>query len=173
MYRVVSDLDEGRSREDVASWGLRMADASTYSEWALFADVVLTAHVAVALFVVLGQIIIVAGGIVGLKWVRHLWFRIAHLTLVMLIAAETWVGAECPLTQLERALRQRSGQTVYTETFTEHWMSPVLFFPAPPWVFILLHSSAALIVFGSLILIPPLRRPDGPRQDNWRKLERS
>ena len=119
------------------------------------ADIVLVGHLAVALFVVLGQIMIVVGGIVGLTWVRNLWFRIAHLTTVTIIALETWFGAECPLTQLERALRVHSGQTVYEETFTEHWISSVLFFPAPAWLFILLHSGAALIVFGSLILIPP------------------
>ena len=132
-----------------------MADGSTH-DWSQLADLVLIAHVAVALFVVLGQIIIVVGGSVGLKWVRNLWFRIAHLILVTLIAAETWIGAECPLTKLERALRLSSGQPFYKETFTEHWIAPVLFFPAPPWVFILLHTTAALIVFGSLILIPPI-----------------
>ena len=81
--------------------------------WSRLADMVLIAHVAVALFVVLGQIIIFVGGIVGLKWICNLRFRIAHLAVTTLIAAETWIGAECPLTQLERALRVHSGQTVY------------------------------------------------------------
>ena len=137
--------------------------------WSQLADLVLIAHVAVALFVVLGQIIIFVGGIVGLKWIRNLRFRIAHLSVITLIAAETWIGAECPLTQLERALRVHSGQTVYEETFTEHWISSVLFFPAPPWFFILLHSVAALIVFGSLILFPPQALSIGARHKTVEK----
>ena len=132
--------------------------------WSRLADLVLIVHVAVAVFVVFGQIAIVVGGVGGLTWVRNLRFRLAHLTVVTFIAVQTCIGAECPLTQFERAIRAQSGQSFYMETFTEHWISPLLFFPAPAWFFILLHSGAALIVLGSLILIPPQVGSAGARR---------
>ena len=73
--------------------------------WSRLADLVLIVHVAVAVFVVLGQIAIVVGGIGGLTWIRNLRFRLSHLTVVTFIAVQTWIGAECPLTQFEHAIR--------------------------------------------------------------------
>jgi hypothetical protein len=45
-------------------------------------------------------------------------------------------------------LRQQSGQTGYAESFIEHWLSRLIFFPAPAWVFVLTYT-----LFGALVLL--------------------
>jgi Protein of Unknown function (DUF2784) len=124
-----------------------------------FADAVLCAHVGVAGFVVLGQAAIIAGGLAGQTWVRNFRFRAAHLVLIVFIAVQTSLGQLCPLTELEQFLRQRAGQTAYSESFTQHWLQSLIFFDAPWWTFTALHSFAALVVVGSWLLLPPAWPP--------------
>lgn len=123
----------------------------------MLADLVLVAHVGIVAFVVLGQLLFVAGGLLQWTWVRHLWIRLAHLLLLMFVIAQSWMGATCPLTSWEQLLRRQAGQTAYGESFIEHWLSRLIFFSAPAWVFVLAYS-----VFGALVLltwwwIPPRR----------------
>lgn len=123
----------------------------------MLADLVLVAHVGIVAFVVLGQLLFVAGGLLHRTWVRHLWIRLAHLLLLMFVIAQSWMGATCPLTIWEQVLRRQAGQTAYGESFIEHWLSRLIFFSAPAWVFVLAYS-----VFGALVLltwwwIPPRR----------------
>jgi hypothetical protein len=73
------------------------------------------------------------------------------------IAGETAFGLTCPLTRLEQVLRQSAGQTVYSESFLEHWIRPMLFFDASPWVFVMLHSIAAIVVVATWVFVPPIR----------------
>ena len=120
-----------------------------------FADAVLCAHAGVAGFVVLGQAAIIAGGLAGTQWVRNFQFRAAHLAMIVFIAVQTGLGQLCPLTELEQFLRQRAGQTSYSESFTQHWLQSVIFFDAPWWAFVALHSLAAMAVLGSWLLLPP------------------
>ena len=120
-----------------------------------FADAVLCVHVAIAAFAVAGQAAIIAGGLAGQLWVRDFQFRAAHLALIVFIAVQTALGQLCPLTALEQFLRQRAGQTSYAETFTQHWLQPVIFFDAPWWTFAALHSLAAIVVLGSWLMFPP------------------
>lgn len=127
--------------------------------WSALADAVLAAHIAVVAFVVLGQFAILGGGALGASWVRDLRLRLAHLALIIFIAVETWLGQVCPLTQLERSLRLRAGQASYSESFTQHWLSHLIYLDAPWWVFTALHTLAAVIVVASWIVIRPHAGP--------------
>ena len=126
----------------------------------VLADAVLAIHFSLAAFVVVGQLLIPLGALSGARWVRNWMFRAVHLGLMIFIAGETALGVTCPLTRLEQTLRASAGQTTYSETFIAHWLSPLLFFDAPPWAFVMLHGLAAIAVAATWILVPP----DWPRR---------
>jgi hypothetical protein len=114
----------------------------------LLADVMLAAHVVVVAFVVGGLVVIFVGGALGWAWVRHRLFRLTHLATVVFIVVQTWLGELCPLTIWEQDLRVIAGQAAYQESFIEHWLSRLLYFDAPWWVFV-----AAYTVFGALVVV--------------------
>ncbi len=122
------------------------------------ADAVLVLHVAIAVFVVAGLPLVVAGHFLRWRWATSLWLRLAHLAAIAVIVAESWFAVACPLTTLEMALRTRAGTATYGGGFIEHWFRRLLFYDAPPWVF-----TAAYTLFGALVLstwwfAPPRRR---------------
>jgi hypothetical protein len=128
---------------------------------ALLADAILALHVGVVLFVVLGALAIPIGAWRRWHWVRLRRWRIAHLLLMAFIALQAWLGALCPLTVWEKALRARAGQSVYAETFIEHWLSRLIFFEAPWWVFVAAYSALAACLVLLWILVPPHARRRG------------
>ncbi|HZF96725.1 MAG TPA: DUF2784 domain-containing protein [Pseudoxanthomonas sp.] len=121
------------------------------------ADLVLALHVGVVLFVVLGQVAILVGGWRGWRWVRGFKFRATHLSLMLVIVLQAWLGRLCPLTVWERALREHAGQQVYAESFVEYWLSRLIFFEAPWWAFVLAYSVFAALVAASWFWLPPRR----------------
>jgi hypothetical protein len=126
--------------------------------YALLADAILALHAGVVLFVVGGQLLILLGGPLGWCWVRRWWFRLIHLLLIGFIALQTWLGELCPLTVWEQDLRRAAGQAGYAESFIEHWLSRLLFFEAPWWVFVAAYSGFFLLVLASWWRWPPQRR---------------
>ena len=129
--------------------------------WQLLADIVLTVHVAIVLFVVGGLIAIVAGNLAGnpagLRWVNALWFRVLHLVAIAVVVMEAWLGIECPLTTLEAWLRFRAGAEAYDESFIQHWLQRLLFYQAPCWVFVVAYSLFGLLVVAAWWYFPPQR----------------
>lgn len=126
--------------------------------YSLLADLILTIHASFVLFVVGGQILILAGWTVNWKWPRNLWFRIAHLTAISFVMLEAWVGLMCPLTTLENVFRERAGMTIYQSSFIGEWVSRLLFYSAPSWVFTLIYTLFFLSVLITLWLYPPFKR---------------
>jgi hypothetical protein len=72
----------------------------------LLADIVVTVHLTFVLFVLVAQVLIVAGWLLRWGWVRNFWFRLIHLASIGIVAAQAVVGIICPLTTLERYLRR-------------------------------------------------------------------
>ncbi|HEY0502921.1 MAG TPA: DUF2784 domain-containing protein [Lysobacter sp.] len=128
---------------------------------ALLADAILALHVGIVAFVVLGAVAILVGAWRGWRWVRGFRWRLAHLLLMAFIAAQAWLGALCPLTVWEQALRRRAGQADYGESFIEHWLSRLIFFEAPWWVFVAAYSAFAALVVLAWFRVPPQRRRRG------------
>lgn len=120
-----------------------------------FADAVLVAHVAVAAFVVAGLILAIAGNLRGWHWVNNLWFRIAHLAAIGVIVAEAWLGVVCPLTTLEMWLRAQAGVKTYGGGFVEHWFQELLYYDAPPWVFVFGYTAFGCMVLATWWYFPP------------------
>ncbi|WP_395788478.1 DUF2784 domain-containing protein [Aquimonas sp.] len=122
--------------------------------WSLLADLVLFTHVLTVVFVVLGLALIVIGNLRGWRFVNAWWFRLTHLATIGVVVAQSWLGMTCPLTTLELWLRAQAGEATYAGGFIEHWLSRLLYFNAPPWVFVLAYS-----VFGAMVLAAWWRWP--------------
>ena len=123
----------------------------------LLADAVLALHFTVVIFVVGGFALIVAGNLNGRRSVNARWFRLLHLVAIAIVVAEAWLEITCPLTTLEMWLRAQAGAGVatgYSESFVGHWLQRLLFYSAPPWVFVLAYT-----VFGALVVAVWFRFP--------------
>ena len=127
--------------------------SSLNSGW--LADIVLAVHFGLAGFIIAGEILILLGAALAARWVRNLLFRAVHLGVMIFIAGETALGQKCPLTSLEQMLRFDAGETPYSGSFIEHWLKPMLFFDAPPWVFVMLHVTAAAAIVLTWFVVPP------------------
>ena len=125
------------------------------------ADVVLITHVAFVAFVVIGLLLIVCGGFRRWNWIRNPWFRTAHLAATGVVVAQAWFGVICPLTTLEMSLRERAGDVTYGGTCIAHWLQKLLYYEAPPWVFVVSYTLFGLVVVGSWIGFRPRPFRDG------------
>jgi hypothetical protein len=124
----------------------------------MFADAVLLLHFAVVVFVVGGLVLIVAGSIRGWHWVNGLWFRLAHLGAIAVVAVESWLGITCPLTTFEIWLRGKAGAEQYNINFMEYWLQRLLFYDAPPWAFIVGYSVFCMLVIATWWYFPPMSK---------------
>jgi hypothetical protein len=126
---------------------------------ALLADAIVLLHLAYVLFTVGGEAAVVVGGLLRWRWVRNLWFRVAHLLSVVVVAIEAVVGVLCPLTRWEYDLRRLAGQGLEEEIpFIARLVRRLIFFDFPQWVFMAVYILFASVVVASLLLVPP-RRP--------------
>ncbi len=121
----------------------------------LLANAVLALHAGVVVFVVAGLAAIVAGNLLHWGWVNHLWFRTLHLASIAYVAAQAWFGMTCPLTTLEMWLRARAGAPTYGGGFIEHWLSRLLYYDAPGWVFTVIYTAFAALVAAVWWRFPP------------------
>lgn len=123
----------------------------------LLADVVLTLHLALVAFVIVGLVLVIVGNLRHWRWVNNWWFRLVHLGTIAIVVAETWLGFTCPLTTLEMWLRAQAGANTYGGGFIEHWFSRILFYDAPPWAFVIAYSLFGLLVLATWLRFPPKR----------------
>lgn len=119
------------------------------------ADALLVVHVAFVAFVVVSLVLIVAGGLCSWAWVRNPWFRYAHIAAIGFVVLQSWLGATCPLTTWEMALRERAGDAVYAGAFVAHWLESILYYRAPEWVFALIYSLFGALVAASWYWVRP------------------
>ena len=126
---------------------------------ALVADVVLVVHFAFVLFVVGGFALILAGAGLGWRWIRNRTLRHAHLAAIIFVAAEALVGIACPLTVWEALLRRSAPDG---PSFVAHWVSRLLYYDLPEWVFATAYVLFASAVAVTLWLVPP--GGDRPRE---------
>lgn len=122
------------------------------------ADLVLALHVAFILFVVGGQILILAGWALGWSWPRHCWFRLLHLLAIGFVMLQAWIGVICPLTTLENFFRDAAGIATYENGFIRHWVRELVFYTAPGWVFTLVYTVFAGLVALTWLVYPPRRK---------------
>ncbi|MDB5867644.1 MAG: hypothetical protein JWO70_5450 [Betaproteobacteria bacterium] len=121
---------------------------------ALAADLILVVHFAFVSLVVGGLAATWIGAALHWRWVRNLWFRVAHLAAICFVAGEALLGVMCPLTVWEDALRGSGAQTA----FIARWVHRVMFYDLPEWVFTAAYVLFAAAVAATLWLVPPERR---------------
>jgi hypothetical protein len=100
----------------------------------MLADLVVAAHFAFVLFVVLG-------GLLALRWPRAIWIHVPAAIWGVLVEFTGWI---CPLTPLENWLRERRGESAYEGDFIARFLVPVLY---PDGL-----TRADQLIFGSLAL---------------------
>ena len=83
----------------------------------VMADVVLVAHLAFVVFVVLG-------GFLVLRWRGLAW---VHVPVALWGGAIVITGFTCPLTPLENRLQQLGGRAGYQGGFIEHYITAVIY----------------------------------------------
>lgn len=85
----------------------------------MLADVTMMVHFAFILFVAVG-------GILAWRWRKLIW---AHLFAAGWGVGIVFLGFDCPLTPLERNLRQRGGEQGYDEGwgFVDHYIEGVIY----------------------------------------------
>ena len=121
----------------------------------LLADAILVVHFLFVLFVVFSLLAIYLGYLLQWQWVRNRKFRIFHLIAIGIVVLQSWLGVICPLTSWEMALRENAGVATYSGSFIQHWLQTLLYYTAPDWVFMLLYTGFAGLVFISWYLVPP------------------
>jgi hypothetical protein len=84
--------------------------------YARAADLVALAHAAFIVF-------LLAGGFLAWRWPRLVWL---HLPAVVVTATVFALGADCPLTDLEKYLRRQAGERAYRDGFIAHYLLPML-----------------------------------------------
>ncbi len=119
------------------------------------ADATVVVHLAYATSIVAGLLAILLGIVFHWQWVRNFWFRMIHLAMIGLVAAEAVCGIPCPLTEWENALRARAGEETYSGSFIGRLAHEVLFFEAPEWAFSVAYVVFFLAVLATFILAPP------------------
>lgn len=121
----------------------------------LLADLILTLHAGVVVFVAAGLVLILVGNWRGWRWVNRLWFRLVHLATITFVAVQSWFGFTCPLTTLENWLRAQAAVETYGGGFIEHWLQRMLFYSAPAWVFVTGYTLFGLLVAFTWWRFPP------------------
>ena len=131
----------------------------------LAADAILLIHVLFVAFVVLALVLIFAGKALAWSWVRNPWFRLCHLIAIAVVVVQSWLRVICPLTTVEMALRTRAGDAAYAGSFVSHWLETILYYQAPPWVFVVGYTVFGAVVIASWFwvrpseFLPPASRP--------------
>jgi len=124
----------------------------------MLADATLALHALFVLFVVGGQLLILAGWLGGWGWTRRRLFRLLHLGSIGFVVLEAWFGVPCPLTVLENAFRIRAGgAAAYQISFVGYWLEHMLYYNAPPWVFTAAYTVFSLLVVLTFVWYPPRR----------------
>src|SRR5688572_22529286 len=82
-----------------------------------FADAIVVLHLAFVLFVVFG-------GLLVLRHRRVAWLHLPAVAWGVWVEFAGWI---CPLTPLENWLREQSGSAVYTSSFIDRYLMPVLY----------------------------------------------
>lgn len=123
--------------------------------YGIFADLVALLHIAYAGAIVVGLLLILIGYFREWAWVRNRWFRATHLIMIAIVVYEAWTGIKCPLTVWERNLRTLAKQPFDGDGFLAKTIHQLLFFDAPWWVFTAAYTLCGLMIFASLLLVPP------------------
>ncbi|MFK7738660.1 MAG: DUF2784 domain-containing protein [Pirellulaceae bacterium] len=122
--------------------------------YTILADIVVLLHLAYVLYVLLGQVAIMAGYRFRWSWTRSPWFRISHVSMIGIVVVEALLSITCPLTTLETYLRLEGGQTVRDGSFIGRLAHDALFVSLDSATLTFLYCAFGFTVLVFLILSP-------------------
>jgi Protein of Unknown function (DUF2784) len=111
----------------------------------MLVDLVVVTHTAFIAFAAVGSLLV-------WRWPRLLW---PHLAVVAWAAAIVTVGFTCPLTTLEKRVREHAGHSAYDGGFVDHYFDGVIY----PGRF----TAVARLFVGVLIVVGYVRLVAGRR----------
>ena len=118
-------------------------------------QLVLSVHLAVIAFNVLGLIAIPVGAALDWRWVRIRWWRLLHIASWAVVALQAILGRACFLTLWQDRLTGAGPEP----PLVMRWVNALIYWPLPIWVF----SAVYLALFAAVIalwwLAPPNPRP--------------
>ena len=123
--------------------------------YSLAADAIVVAHLIYVSFVIFGLVLILLGRALGWTWVRNSWFRVIHLSMIMIVVVESLYSITCPLTTLEDYLRRQAGQSVQEGSFIGRMAHDLLFVDIPSQSFVWIYCLFGLLVLTSWVIVPP------------------
>lgn len=121
------------------------------------ADAVLWLHVMVVLFNVFGLVVVPIGAWRGWKFVRVFWWRALHLAMLAVVAVQAVFGRACFLTIWQSDLLQQAGNAVSNAPLIQRWVTRLIFWPMPLWVFVALYLAIWAYALALWWLVPPGR----------------
>ena len=142
----------------LAQGKIRMFDSPSAADMA--ANAVLLVHAVFIAFVVLGQVYVLFGWALGWRSARNRWFRRLHLAGIGIVVFQAWIGVTCPLTNLESAFRAEAGASGYESSFFAYWLSRLIYYDLPPWIFVLIYSTFGTLVLFSYWRFPPVQKSE-------------
>ncbi len=123
--------------------------------YALLADLVTAAHLAVVAYVLLGQLLVLIGWPLGWRWIRNAWFRLSHLGIIAYISFNAVRGELCFLTHWEADLRTKAGQQGSEASFLGQVLHDILFVDLAQRTLDKIYLGFAAVVLLSLVCIRP------------------
>jgi len=134
---------------EAASWYPEDPDTAL-----LLADGIVVLHFAIVLYVIFGELLILAGWPLRWSWVKNRWFRLSHLGIIVFVAVVAAMGDLCPLTIWENDLRRIAGKPLEQASFVAHWAHELLFVDVDVVILGYCYVTFCLLVLGSLWLVP-------------------
>ncbi|MBB5410123.1 hypothetical protein HDG34_004076 [Paraburkholderia sp. HC6.4b] len=116
------------------------------------ANIVLVLHALIVVFIVGGLFAIWIAHGLGLPWARNRTFRTVHVLAIGIVATLAVLNVPCPLTILEDRLRTG---TVGPQGFIQRWVSALLYYDFPGWVFVVAYVAFLLAVIVTWYRIRP------------------
>lgn len=108
--------------------------------YSLLADAVVVCHLLLIIYGLLG-------GVIAL-WRR--WAIFLHLPLAIWVSVIEFTGWTCPLTPLEKWLREQGGAKSYSGGFVENYLIPIIY---PPNLTPQVQIVLGLIALGANLLV--------------------
>jgi hypothetical protein len=121
----------------------------------MLADVVVTIHLALVGFIVMGMAAILLGIVLKWRWVRNFWFRTIHLAMIAVVVEKAILSVSCPLTDWENQLREMAGETVREGTFIGRMLHGVLFWDVSSGTLTIVYYLFGLAVLVVFFFAPP------------------
>lgn len=115
---------------------------------------VLTLHLAIIVFNVVGCVFVPIGAWRGWRWVREFRWRLAHLLSLAVVALQALLGRACFLTLLQGDVSGAS----HVQPLVASWINRLIYWPLPLWVF----AIAYVVVFAYVVALWVCVRPRMP-----------